>query len=61
MDLAHKGDEKFRTELLLACVRISGKPVDETNFCDFIPHMAEIVNAAMTLNGFSVSEADSEK
>ena len=52
VSLAADKDGAFQTELLLACVKRDGADVAESDFADFMPHLKELVEAAMALNGF---------
>lgn len=43
---------KFQKELLLRAVRKGGAPIGDGDFAEVVPHLADLIKAAMVLNGF---------
>lgn len=60
IDLAYTGDDSFKNELLMSCVRLNGKPIDNTSFKKFAPVMRDVIDKAMEVNGFKVEQEDAE-
>jgi hypothetical protein len=52
MSQADSGDKNFQTNLLYACVTKNGESIKDLELSEFVPHMTEILRAALTINGF---------
>lgn len=44
---------RFQTELILKTVTRNGQPIGQDEFGKLVPHLADVIKAAMELNGFS--------
>jgi hypothetical protein len=62
MELSGSEDKRFTRKLIELCVRKDGQPVlDIVPFSELMPHLTEVVNVALRINGFKKpDQADSE-
>lgn len=59
MLLIGNDDQAFNKQLLLRTVSRDGNPINNESFSEIVPLLADLINAAMELNGFRTSADDS--
>lgn len=57
MELSGSEDKRFTRKLIELCVRKDGQAVlDNVPFAELMPHLTDVVNEALRLNGFKKQE-----